>query len=95
MTDRIYVGDYGTQISLDVGVDISDQTACEILYMKPDGTTGTWTASLGSDNESVEYTTVSGDLDTSGRWKFQARVTTANGRWYGLICEQRIYTPLA
>ena len=78
----IFIGDIGTVISLDVGVDISDATAQKIYY-KNSSTDGEWTATLGDDNQSVEYVLQAEDIDVAGKWYLQAYVETPDGKWHG------------
>ena len=70
----ISVGDVGTVITLDCGVDISTATVKTIKVRKPTGETVSWAATL-SEITAMSYTTGSGDLDIAGTWHFQAVVT--------------------
>lgn len=49
-------GDIGTAIRYDCGEDISDQTVLKLKYIKPDGTTGEWVATV-YDNNTAQYIT--------------------------------------
>lgn len=81
MSDKVYVGDYGTVISVDCGEDISTATVTELKVQKPGGDTVTWTASIyGTDY--LRYIIQDGDLDEAGVWKVQAAVTLPS--WKGL-----------
>lgn len=67
----IYVNDNPIRLRLNLGdnYDVgSDPVA--IRYTKPDGTTGTWTATKQSANV-VYYDTADGDLDQAGKWMLQ------------------------
>ena len=57
--------------------DISGQTALAIYAKPPVGAAKTFTASLTTDGTDgkLDYTTVSGDIDESGMWDIQAKVT--------------------
>lgn len=79
--NKIYVGDVGTVITLDVGEDVSTATTMDIVYKKPDGTTGTWNATL-SGTTKIQYTTVSGDIDESGKWYVHAYIVLPS--WSGI-----------
>jgi hypothetical protein len=68
-----YVGDYGLDIILNCNKDITAAVSVAIAYQKPDGTTGSWTGAVYNTTY-VKYTTVSGDIDQAGTWKFQALV---------------------
>jgi hypothetical protein len=76
-------GDIGTQIVIDLGEDVSTASALKIVYRKPDGTVGEWTATLVNGGYGIAYVTATAaDLDQVGRWKLQAKVTLSswNGR---------------
>ena len=50
-------------------------TSAKIYYTKPDGTTGSWTATLGLND--IDYTLQSGDIlsTDTGVWLLQGEVT--------------------
>lgn len=81
LLSKIFVGDIGTKLKFDIGVDISNVISAKIYYRKPDGTTGSWTVSLEAPTY-VYYITQNGDIDTAGTWKFQVYVELASG-WKG------------
>lgn len=60
--------------------DISYATTKQFIFKKPDGTIKTVTAGFYTDGTDglLSYTTVSGDLDSVGLWKLQARVASTN-----------------
>lgn len=70
----IYVNDIGTLIKVAVGTDISTATVHKIKFKKPNGVKGEWAAEIGSDDVSLEYTTVEDDIDVEGTWIVQAYV---------------------
>lgn len=78
---QIFVGDTGTIIKLDCGVDISTATVHNIVVRKPNGTKVTWTGTV-SGASTIIYITQAGDLDIAGTWHFQAFVTMPG--WSGL-----------
>ena len=80
-TPKVYVGDIGTIILLDTGVDISAGSVFEIKVKKPDNTTATWTATLYGQSQ-VKYIAQSGDLNVAGTYLLQAKVTMPG--WTGL-----------
>jgi hypothetical protein len=77
---KIYVGDVGTVIRLNVDpdelgtIDISTASTLKILVQKPDKTEVEWTATQYQDTTKIEYSTVDGDLDQKGTYKIQAYV---------------------
>ena len=89
----IFVGDIGTVITIDVGVDISSGSAYKIVYRKPSGATGVWTGSL-SGTTAVTYTVLTGDFDEEGDWKFQAHVVLPAWEGYSATETVAISTPL-
>lgn len=81
MANKIYVGDIGTEILLDTGVNITTATVHNIKYKKPDGTTGTWTGTV-KDFTKISYTVQAADLDQAGTYTLQAYVVMV-GYWSG------------
>ena len=83
------VGDIGTIITLTIQntsgsiVNVSSATTKQIRLRKPSGEVLNKTASFTSDGSDgkIQYTTISGDLDESGRWEMQAVVVLALGTW--------------
>ena len=86
MSDQIFVSDIGTEFRVTVtddGVAVDLSSAVEILFIfrKPDGTTLEVNGELyttGVDGI-VYYNTVAGDIDQSGVYKLQVRVTISSG----------------
>lgn len=80
-----YVGDT-LKLIINTGIDISGYSTLCIKYRKPDGTIGTWAATIDpSDNKKMIYTCDTEDLDQAGEWVVQASVEEGaqqlNGRW--------------
>lgn len=98
MAEEIHVGDIGTVFRItvqesDVALDISDATTLQMLFYKPNRTVATKTAVFtddGTDGQ-IQYTTVEDDLDQSGTWKVQARITTPDGVWSSSIGRFKVY----
>lgn len=72
MTNKIYLGDTGTEIILDTGEDLTSATVMKILY-KNKTTSGEWIATV-VETTKLRYVTQTDDLDVSGVWKVQAYV---------------------
>lgn len=70
---KVFVGDEGTAIVLDCGVDVSSATVRQILATKPSGVKVTWTAVAEGVN-SIKYIVQAGDLSIPGLWKLQAYI---------------------
>jgi len=61
--------------------DLTGASPLQVIARAPSGAVSTFTASLAGDGTDgrIIYTTVSGDLDESGTWQYQARVVFADG----------------
>jgi len=100
---EVHVGDIGTAFRVtlndcDVVVDLTGQTTIEILFLKPDGTALTKTASIYLGDPTlgiIEYLTVLGDLDQEGTWKIQGHVVLPTGEWHSDTEKFKVYTNLA
>jgi hypothetical protein len=78
---KIYVGDIGTLISLDTGVDLTAAISVAILAIRPDGSKVVWIGfGLGTV---INYTAQAGDLSQRGDWRLQAQVVLPSGKWSG------------
>ena len=86
-----YVGDVGTSILLDSGQPITDATFCRIEWTKPDGTIGTWGATVYSDGRHVRHVTAAGDLSVAGVWMLQAYVETPVWKGRGETCYMEVF----
>ena len=85
----IFVGDLGTKIILDVGLDISAATVRKIKYSNSDGTLGEWSASQETTT-SISFITVAGSLGVAGKWKLQAYIETASWKRHGEIATMTV-----
>lgn len=93
-TAKHYVGEIGTNVILNVGVDISASTAAEIHVKKPDGTTVTWSPTVytfNGDTFFLKYTTTTGDFDQVGKYKVQPYVVLPDWKGYGKTSYFLIY----
>lgn len=81
-----FVGDVGIDFKIDSGrdIDITDATTVKIVFLKPDGKTGSWDAEV-SGTHYVLYKTVEGDLDVAGTWSMQIYVVAPNFEIHGDI----------
>lgn len=80
---KVYQGDVGTVIRVDMGADISTATAVVLNVLKPDGTEDEWTAEVDvGDSQDIIYTTLADDLDQVGEYLIQPALTFAD--WEGL-----------
>lgn len=102
MACEIHLNDIGTAFRLTildcdaVAIDISSAITKEILFQKPDGTSITQTATFLTDGTDgiVQYVTIANDLDQTGKWKIQAKVTLPTGTWSSNIETFRVYSNL-
>ena len=89
MADGIHTLSYGVSLRVtikenDLPVDISAATSIVYLIRKPDSSLLTVTASFytnGTDGV-LTYTTVNGDTNIAGVYKYQARMTLGGGLFY-------------
>ncbi len=88
--EEVHLNDVGTKFLVTIQdggtvVDVSSASALKILFQKPDGTTNEEKAAslegAGTDGQ-IKYVTVSGDMDTVGKWSIQGKVTIGTGTWY-------------
>lgn len=76
MTDeRIYEGDVGVKFLVSTGINLSTATKTELKVLKGDLTAATWSATVNAtDNTVIEYNSIAGDLDVSGKYKLYSYV---------------------
>lgn len=95
-----YLGESGTSLILDTGILVGSANFKYINYRKPDGLTGTWSASFYSSYSQIagavgtyflNHTLVATDLDTPGKWRFQSSIGAIDGTWLGETVEILIY----
>ena len=96
MVNKAIITEVGLEVSIKIDLDVSDYTALELRYTKPDGTTGKWTDADGVDyvlentQHFIRYTTQAvDDVDQNGVWYFQVRAT---GPAYDLYGTKARYT---
>ena len=104
--EEAHVSDIGTVFRVTVydtdsagatsALDISAATTKQFIFGKPDGTTSTKTATFTTDgsNGQLEYSTVSGDLDTAGTWSLQVYFATSGGSWRTDVGTFKVYENL-
>jgi hypothetical protein len=79
-------------ITLDTGLDLTSATVTRILYKKPNGVKGYFTAT--KSGTSLTYQCSNADLDVSGNWQFQAYVEIGGLKGFGDFIWQNVYNPL-
>lgn len=68
---EVFVGDFGTVIALDCGMNVSGSSVRKIIAKKPNGQVVEWVAALDGTN-GIKYSIHPGDLDMAGVWLLQA-----------------------
>jgi len=91
-----FVGDT-VRLILKTGINISGFTILEVRFKRPNGTTGIWTASVYSgDNTWMEYITSTADINIAGIWAVQVFVESPTGeRLHGMWAEFTVYKPIS
>ena len=67
---KIYKGDIGTVLIVDVKTDISDATKLSLKVLDPDGISREWAGTLEGTTK-IRYVVVEGDLNKVGIYKVQ------------------------
>lgn len=75
-------------LRLNAGIDVSGASEAKILYRKPTGVTGEWTATVSTTY--VVYDVQTADLDVAGKWSIQSKVTISGEVGYSDIVELQI-----
>jgi hypothetical protein len=93
--NKVYVGDTPL-IKVDCISDISIATGPKIHYLKPDGVSGYWNASITNDPNTgkgryLQYQTLATDLNLAGVWKFQANLTISGWVGHGETATKTIF----
>lgn len=86
---EIYVGDVGTEIELDCGIDTTTATQREIVARSPVGVIKTWPATQIGQNV-IQYITQPGDIDVVGNWRLQARVAMPGWSGSGKVATLKV-----
>lgn len=75
-------------IILETGLSLTTATDPKILYKKPDGTTGFFTATIARTK--LTYDVQNGDLDQTGVWQLQASVQIGERTGLGDITKIKV-----
>lgn len=81
----VYVGDVGTEVVLDCGINVSAATVRKILVTKPDGEKKEWSAVPDGTN-GIKYVINDGDLDLPGEYRLQASIEMVGWKGRGKPC---------
>jgi len=85
-----YVGEWGTQITVNCVATITTADPVALLVRKPDNTRVVWIPTVNSATALV-YTTVAGDFNKEGKYSLQASITAGGWRGYGETAEFQVY----
>ena len=73
---RIYKDQTKVRFRVTCGIDLSEVSVAALKYIKPDGATGEWAASVEDvENGIIYYDVMAGDIDVAGKWKLWAHLT--------------------
>lgn len=88
----LYKGQSLLTITLDCGTTVTSATTARILYRKPSGATGFWTATASGTE--LSYTLVNGDIDESGTWQLQGYTVIGGKTAYSEIINKQFNEPI-
>jgi len=75
---KIYAGDIGTEIRVDIQEDLTEAVLTRLKVRKPDGTEAEWEPSVTENEDGLlsvlRYITVLGDIPIRGVYKIQPYV---------------------
>jgi len=102
-TIYVHNGDIGTIFRLTItdtagtAIDVSTATTKYINFQNPAGTKTQKTAAFTTDGKDgkIQYTTVSGDIDSVGTWQIQGYVETSLGKFWTEKDSFKVYSTLA
>lgn len=77
--DQIFAG-HSKLLQFETGQDLTAFATKEILYRKPDGTTGAWAATVSGTM--LQYQ-VTDQFNQLGIWELQPVAYSGSTRWYG------------
>ena len=91
MADKYFVGDVGTDVIVNCGVDISGSSNRKLLVKKPSGTEVEWTPANVYQSNYLRYTIGSADFNEAGTYQLQSFLTLSSWTGRGELAEFRIY----
>lgn len=101
MSEEIHLNDIGTIFRFTVKdgsavLDISGASTKNIVFKKPTGATLTKAGSFFTDGTDgiLQYTTLTGDLDTLRIWQAQVSLVLAAGTWKTDVVEFTVHENL-
>lgn len=102
-TIYVHNGDVGTIFRLTItdtagtAIDVSTATTKYIYFQDPSGVRMQKTAAFDTDGTDgkIQYTSVSGDIDSVGTWQIQGYVETSLGKFWTEKDSFKVYSTLA
>jgi len=88
---KIYAGDDGTRVILNMGADMSLASAITIQVKNPLGVISSWPAVVGADKNTIEHITSSADIPLAGKYKLQAHLTLPGWTGMGDVTTLKVY----
>lgn len=93
MRSDSHIGDIGTAFTIQVvdedgqAIDLSTASLLQIIFKKPSSARLVKTATLTTDGKDgqMQYVSVDGDLDQTGGWQMQPRITIGGSTWSGSV----------
>jgi hypothetical protein len=79
---KLYVGDVGSEIILETGMDLTGALSLNIIGRRPDFSEFVWTATQ-HELTHVKHVTALDELNMDGIWTLQSDVEMLNGNWLG------------
>lgn len=95
MSDYIYQGQNNIRFRLSGCGDLTSASTVSIVYVKPDFTTGTWTATIeDATNGIIYYDMLSSESLIAGKYVFYPLIIFLDGRTgIGDAVEETVYAP--
>jgi hypothetical protein len=90
VAEKIYIGNVGTIIDIDMGEDVSQATNLSLSVQKPSGQTVTWIPQI-QDTNYLRYVLQAGDVDLAGTYRIQPKLTLGTWMGYGIVVQLRVY----
>ena len=96
---NVHVGDAGTEITVDLGEDLTGATLLKIVIKRPTQADRYIVETpVVEDDTKVVYTTVDGDLSADGQYEVQVYYADANWSGYSTVAnftvDRRLYDVL-
>lgn len=76
---KLYLNKGSLRVTQDTGVNLTGATATVMKYRKPDGTEGSWLATV-IDETKIYHDFAENELNQTGPWARWAHVTFSDGR---------------